>query len=90
LIVEYENHRYNQNEADALGIVLGVASINAPHGIERIRAVVKKANEPLADIAVDREAYQQFVAGGSPTAASASMTMRTRPTYDADSIAWHG
>ncbi|CAB3705947.1 YjbH domain-containing protein [Paraburkholderia rhynchosiae] len=90
LIVEYENHRYNQNEADALGIVLGVASINAPHGIERIRAVVKKANEPLADISVDREAYAQFLAGGSPSASSASMTMRTRPTYDADSIEWHG
>ncbi|CAB3797637.1 YjbH domain-containing protein [Paraburkholderia caffeinilytica] len=90
LIVEYENHRYNQNEADALGIVLGVASINAPHGIERIRAVVKKANDALADIAVDREAYAQFLAGGTPSAASASMTMRTRPTYDADSIAWHG
>ncbi|RDK00784.1 YjbH domain-containing protein [Paraburkholderia lacunae] len=90
VIVEYENHRYNQNEADALGIVLGVASIDAPHGIERIRAVLKKANEPLADIAVDREAYAQFLAGGTPSAASASMTMRTRPTYDADSIAWHG
>ncbi|PRX90732.1 YjbH domain-containing protein [Paraburkholderia sp. BL25I1N1] len=90
LIVEYENHRYNQNEADALGIVLGVASINAPRDIERIRAVVKKANEPLADIAVDRKAYAHFLAGGAPSAASASMTMRTRPTYDPDSIAWHG
>ena len=90
LIVEYENHRYNQNEADALGIVLGVASVNAPRGIERVHAVIKKDNEPLADVAVDREAYAQFVAGGSPAAASASMTMRTRLSYDADSITWHG
>ncbi|MGB8419878.1 MAG: YjbH domain-containing protein [Paraburkholderia sp.] len=90
LVVEYENHRYNQNEADALGIVLGVASVNAPQGIEKIRVVIKKANEPLGEVSVDRQAFAQFVAGGSPAAASASMTMRTRPTYDADSIAWHG
>ncbi|ANB75661.1 hypothetical protein AYM40_25315 [Paraburkholderia phytofirmans OLGA172] len=90
LIVEYENHRYNQNEADALGIVLGVASINAPRGIKRVHAVVKKANEPLADVAVDREAYAQFLAGGAPAAASASMTMRAQLNYDADSIVWYG
>ncbi|WP_454829145.1 YjbH domain-containing protein [Paraburkholderia xenovorans] len=90
LVVEYENHRYNQNEADALGIVLGVASMNAPHGTNRIHVVIKKANEPLGEVIVDRDAFAQFVEGGAPTAASASLTMRTRPTYDADSIAWHG
>ncbi|SFU26853.1 YjbH domain-containing protein, partial [Paraburkholderia aspalathi] len=90
LVVEYENHRYNQNEADALGIVLGVASVNAPHGTDKVHVVIKKANEPLGEVIVDRDAFAQFVAGGAPTAASASMTMRTRPTYDADSIAWHG
>lgn len=90
LVVEYENHRYNQNEADALGIVLGVASVNAPQGTARIHVVIKKANEPLGEVIVDREAFAQFIAGGAPTAASASLTMRTRPTYDADSIAWHG
>ncbi|WP_260853890.1 YjbH domain-containing protein [Paraburkholderia sp. BCC1886] len=90
LVVEYENHRYNQNEADALGIVLGVASVNAPQGIDKIRVVIKKADEPLGEITVDRQAFAQFVADGSPVAASASMTMRTRPTYDADAIAWHG
>jgi hypothetical protein len=90
LIVEYENHRYNQNEADALGIALGVASANAPPGIERIRAVIKKSNEPLAEITVSREAYAQFLAGGSPAAASASLTMHTQTTYDANAIEWHG
>ncbi|WP_244306071.1 YjbH domain-containing protein [Paraburkholderia lacunae] len=90
LVIEYENHRYNQNEADALGIVLGVASVNAPYGTEKIHVVIKKANEPLAEVTVDREAFAQFVAGGASAAASASLTMRSRPTYDPDSIAWHG
>ncbi|MGP8436706.1 YjbH domain-containing protein [Paraburkholderia fungorum] len=90
LVVEYENHRYNQNEADALGVALGVASVNAPHGTARIHVVIKKANEPIGEVIVDRDAFAQFIAGGAPTAAGASLTMRTRPTYDADSIAWHG
>ncbi|MBN3847580.1 MULTISPECIES: YjbH domain-containing protein [Burkholderiaceae] len=90
LIVEYENHRYNQNETDALGIVLGVASVNAPHGTSKIHVVIKKANEPLGEVTVDRDAFAQFMAGGDPMAASASLTMRTRPTYDPDSISWHG
>jgi hypothetical protein len=90
LVVEYENHRYNQNEADALGIVLGVASVNAPHGTEKIHVVIKKANEPLGEVTVDREAFAQFVAGGAPTAAGASLTMSMRPTYDPDSITWYG
>jgi hypothetical protein len=90
LVVEYENHRYNQNEADALGIVLGVASANAPQGTDKIHVVIKKANEPLGEVIVDRDAFAQFFAGGAPTAASASLSMRTRPTYDPDSIAWHG
>lgn len=90
LVIEYENHRYNQNEADALGIVLGVASVNAPHGTDKIHVVIKKANEPLGEVIVNRDAYVQFLEGGAPSAASASLTMRSRPTYDADSIAWHG
>jgi hypothetical protein len=90
LIVEYENHRYNQNEADALGIVLGVASVNAPQGIERIHAVIKKANEAIGEVTVDREAFAQFMASGVPGKAAATLTMRTRPSYDASSIAWQG
>ncbi|HTI18889.1 MAG TPA: YjbH domain-containing protein [Trinickia sp.] len=90
LIVEYENHRYNQNEADALGIVLGVASVEAPVDVERIHAVVKKDNQPLAEITVDRSAYAAFVADGSRGTASVALTMRTRPTFDADSIEWIG
>nr|WP_259461182.1 YjbH domain-containing protein [Paraburkholderia fungorum] len=90
LVVEYENHRYNQNEADALGIVLGVASVNAPHGTDKIHVVIKKANEPVGEVIVDRDAFAQFVEGGAPAAANASLTMRARPTYNADSITWHG
>ncbi|WP_250452950.1 YjbH domain-containing protein [Caballeronia sp. ATUFL_M2_KS44] len=90
LIVEYENHRYNQNEADAVGIVLGVASEHAPAGVQRIRAVIKKDNQVMGELAVDLDAYARFLASGAPGSVPATMTMRTRPGYDADAIAWHG
>lgn len=90
LIVEYENHRYNQNEADALGIVLGVASVYAPPGTERVHAVIKKANEAMGEVVVDRDAYARFIATGVVGSAGATLTMHTQPTYDAASIAWHG
>jgi len=90
LIVEYENHRYNQNEADALGIVLGVASVNAPAGIERIRAVIRKDGLVIGELTIDRAAYARFLADGTPGTLASTMTMRTRPDYDANSVAWHG
>ncbi|HEV3105434.1 MAG TPA: YjbH domain-containing protein, partial [Trinickia sp.] len=74
LIVEYENHRYGQNEADALGIVLGVASEYAPAGIDVVRAVIEKAGEPLGEVSVARAAYTQFLEGDSSAAARASLT----------------
>jgi hypothetical protein len=86
LIVEYENHRYNQNEADALGIALGVASMHAPEGIEQIHVVIKKADLALGEVSVERDAFARFIAGGP----RAPLTMRFRPTFDADAIAWHG
>lgn len=90
LIVEYENHRYNQNEADALGIVLGVASVNAPRGVERIHAVIKKANEAIGEVVVERDAFGQFIKSGVPGRAAATLAVHMRPAYDAGSIAWHG
>jgi hypothetical protein len=90
LIIEYENHRYGQNEADALGIVLGVAAENAPPGINEVRAIIKKAGEPLGEVSVSRAAYVQFLEGGSPAGARSSLTMRMSPTYDDNSVTWYG
>lgn len=39
LVVEYENHRYLHNEADALGVVLGLAAEAAPAGTARVHAL---------------------------------------------------
>jgi hypothetical protein len=90
LIVEYENHRYNQNEADALGIVLGTATAEAPSSVGQLRVVIKKANQPIGEVSVSRAAYAEFLKSGAQAAVDTSLTMHTRPTYDSDQIAWHG
>jgi hypothetical protein len=90
LIIEYENQRYNQNEADALGIVLGVATAQAPSQVGQLRVVIKKANEPLGEVSVSRSAYVGFLTTGMSSGVDTSLTMRTRPTYSTDSVAWHG
>jgi hypothetical protein len=90
LIIEYENHRYNQNEADALGIVLGAATAEAPSSVGQLRVVIKKANQPIGEVSVSRAAYAEFLKSGAQAAVNTSLTMRTRPTYDSDQVAWHG
>jgi hypothetical protein len=90
LIVEYENHRYNQNEADALGIVLGAATAEAPSSVGQLRVVIKKANQPIGEVSVSRAAYAEFLKSGAQAVVNTSLTMRTRPTYDSDQVAWHG
>jgi hypothetical protein len=90
LIIEYENHRYNQNEADALGIVLGAATAEAPSSVGQLRVVIKKANQPIGEVSVSRAAYAEFLKSGAQAAVNTSLTMRTRPTYDSDQVAWRG
>jgi hypothetical protein len=89
LVVEYENHRYNQNESDALGVVLGIAARYAPHNFTRILAVIKKADMPLGQVSVDRASYARFLRDGSNDASvRATLVMTTRPTYAHDDVQW--
>ncbi len=87
LIVEFENHRFNQNEVDAIGIVLGVASSMASAEVENVAAVVKKANMPLYMIRVDRAAYFTFTQSGDQNDVKSLLTFQYRPTYS-DNVRW--
>ena len=89
LVIEYENHRYNQNEADALGIVFGIAARYAPNNFNRILAVMKKADMPLGQVSVDRASYARFLRDGSTDGSvRATLVMTTRPTYGSDDVQW--
>ncbi|MEA3117300.1 MAG: hypothetical protein QOI13_570, partial [Paraburkholderia sp.] len=89
LIVEYENHRYGQNEADALGIVFGVAARLAPCDVLRVVAAIEKAGTALGQVSVDRESFAAFIAGGHDDRdAGDTLLMSTRPTFNDSDVVW--
>lgn len=64
VVVEYENHRYAQNEADALGLVLGLSAELAPRGTQRALAVTLKDGFRLYETSVGVPAYRAFLRNG--------------------------
>ena len=79
LVIEYENHRYNQNEVDAVGIVLGVGAVLAPTDISTVSAVSKKAGLAIFKASVDRAGYRQFMRDGEAFEVRQSVTLQYRP-----------
>lgn len=61
VIVEYENRRYNRNELDALGFVMGLAALRTPPLITHLRVIAKEINIPVLDVATSVEAFLAFV-----------------------------
>lgn len=64
LIVEYENHRYAHNEADALGVVLGLGAEMAPAGTQRVHAITIKGGLRLYETSVGVGVYRAFLRDG--------------------------
>lgn len=80
LVVEYENHRYAQNEVDALGLVLGLGAEMAPPGTQRVHAVTFKEGLRLYETSVGVTVYRQFLRGGPASSVSNSLIWdRLRP-----------
>lgn len=50
LYVEYENNRYNHNELDGVGVVMGVAAGMAPPGTESLVLVLKEIEIPMVEL----------------------------------------
>ena len=89
LIVEYENHRYGQNEVDAIGIVLGLAAEHAPAGTQHVRAITLKAGQSLLETTVAVAAFRQFLRDGFAGAAASTLVQSKRPTHDETTAKWH-
>jgi hypothetical protein len=62
-VVQFENLRYAQNEADALGIVLGLAAEWAPESIQRLRAQSLKGAQAMSTVTVPARAVRAFMRG---------------------------
>ena len=79
LVVEYENHRYNQNEVDAVGIVLAVGAVLAPTDISTVSAVSKKAGLAIFKASVDRALFRQFMRDGEAYEVRGTVRMQYNP-----------
>jgi hypothetical protein len=88
LVVEYENHRYAHNEADALGIVFGLGSEMAPAGTQRVQVVTFKGGLRLYESAVDLAAYRNFLRDGPASQVRDTFTWDRLPPDQADSTRW--
>lgn len=87
-VVEYENYRYLHNEADALGIVLGLAAEHAPAGIERVHVVTRKAGLVVLETSVDAAAYRLFLRDGEAARVKESMTFGPPAGHGASAVRW--
>ena len=88
LVVEYENHRYGQNEVDALGLVLGLGSEMAPVNVQRIRVITLKDGLGLYETAVDVLAYRAFLRQGSVDPVRDSLTWHSKRSGTVDATHW--
>ena len=88
LVVEFENHRYLHNEADALGIVLGLGAEFAPSGIRRVHAIALKTGQVVFENSVDVTAFRNYLRDGDAIPALASMGVGRLQGYDDSAVQW--
>jgi len=66
LYLEYENNRYNHNQLDGLGLVLGVAVTMSPPELVSFIAVMKEVNIPMIELRAPMQAYRYFLSDLEP------------------------
>jgi hypothetical protein len=87
-VVEYENYRYLQNEADALGVVLGLAVEYAPAGIARVNALTRKAGQVMFETSVEVAAFRNFLRDGDAARVKDTLGFGRLAGYDAAAVQW--
>ncbi|MBH2018884.1 MAG: YjbH domain-containing protein [Burkholderiales bacterium] len=87
-VVEYENYRYLHNEADALGVVLGLAAEYAPAGIARVNALTLKAGQVVFETSVEVAAFRSFLRDGDAGRVKDTMGFSRLAGYDAAAVQW--
>lgn len=88
LVIQYENHRFAHNEADALGVVLGLGAELIPEGLSEITAIVLKNGAMQYYSSVDADDFSDFLRRGSTTALLESFDSSTRPSFTLDEVDW--
>ena len=88
LVVEYENHRYLHNEADALGVVLGLAAEYAPADTARVHARSLKAGQVVFETSVELVAFRSFLRDGDAARVKDTIGFGRPAGYDDDTVQW--
>ena len=88
LVLQYENHRYNQNEADALGLALGLGAELAPSGTQRVYAQVLKAGQMVYESSVSVSEYRSFLRDGDASQVKSSLVTERQATFADDAVQW--
>ncbi len=63
LFVQYENNRYNHNELDGLGLVLGVAATRGPIEATSLTVLSHKHGIPILEVTTSVDGYKRFLRG---------------------------
>jgi hypothetical protein len=87
-VVEYENYRYLHNEADALGVVLGLAAEQAPAGITRVNAIALKAGQVMFETSVEVAAFRHFLRDGNAAQVKDTLGFGRLASYNAAAVQW--
>ena len=81
IVVEYENRRYNRDELDGLGVVLGVTATRAPAAVDDMRIITKEVQLPVLEFACavdDFVAYLNTQLSGKELAGKAHISNHVR------------
>ena len=87
-VVEYENYRYLHNEADVIGIVVGLAAEHAPTGIARVKVITLKAGLVVFETSAEVAAFRNFLRDGNAARVKDTMSFGRLPGYDAADVQW--
>lgn len=88
LVVEYENHRYAHNEADALGLVFGLGAEMAPPGTKRVLAVTFKQGLRLYETSAGVAEYRTFLRDGPASHVRDSLVWDRQPSDRSEQTRW--
>lgn len=88
VVIEYENHRYAHNEADALGLVFGLGAEMAPKNIQKITAVTFKDGLRLYETSVGRNVYRAFLRDGPASHVRDSLSWQRAPSALSGHTEW--
>lgn len=96
LVVEYENRRFNHNELDGLGLVLGSALALGPAELSDFVILVKNENLAVLEVSGPAEPFRAFFAAAPaclPPAELAALRrhLRVRPALPQalNAVAWY-